>query len=162
MKRKEYMRIKLTDIPEEIIDQYNLRQMATPDGWVYVAISRGMYGLPQSGIIAQEQLERRLEKHGYKQSKIIPGFWTHTSRPIQFTLVVDDFGVKYTRKEDAMHLLKAIEEDYKVTPDWEGKRYIGLTLDWDYDQRHAHRIRALATQKEARRTLSLLPPKIWS
>ena len=80
--------------------------------------------LPQSGIIAQEQLANRLAEHGYTQSKIIPGFWTHKTRPIQFTLVVDDFGVKYTRREDAEHLLSVIQEYYKVTPDWEGKRYI--------------------------------------
>ena len=54
------MRIKITDIPDEIIDEYNLRELVTPDGWVYIEISRGMYGLPQSGIIAQEQLEKRL------------------------------------------------------------------------------------------------------
>ena len=105
MKRKEYMRIKLTDIPQEIIDEYELTNIATDDGRVYIAISCGMYGLPQSVIIAQEQLEKRLEKHGYKQSKIIPGYWTHSWRPISFTLVVDNFGVNYTCKEDAKDLL---------------------------------------------------------
>ena len=138
MRRKEYMRIKLTDLPEEIINQYNLRELATADGWVYVEIGKGMYGLPQNGIIAQEQLAKRLEKHGYKQSTIVPGFWTHISRPIQFTLVVDDFGVKYTRKQDVKHLLAAIEGHYDVTVDWEGKRYIGLTLDWDYQGQKVH------------------------
>ena len=44
MKRKEYMRIKITDIPQEIIDQYNLRNLESPDGWIYVEIGRGMYG----------------------------------------------------------------------------------------------------------------------
>ena len=138
MKRKEYMRIKLTDIPQEIIDEYQLRDLASSDGWVFVEIGRGMYGLPQSGIIAQEQLAERLGKEGYKQSTLIPGLWTHETRPIQFTLVVDDFGVKYTRKEDADHLLKTIKAHYDVTPDWEGRRYIGITLDWDYKGKKVH------------------------
>ena len=86
-----------------------------------------MYGLPQSGIIAQEQLAERLEKHGYTQSRIGPGLWTHHSRPISFTLVVDDFGVKYTRKEDADHLIKVLQEHYEIKLDWEGRKYIGIT-----------------------------------
>ena len=130
MKRKEYMRIKLTDIPDEIVNEYKLHKIAT-DGWIFVEIGRGMYGLPQSGIIAQEQLAKRLEKHGYTQSKIVPGLWTHHSRPISFTLVVDDFGVKYTRKEDADHLIKVLHEHYKIKVDWEGRKYIGITLEWE-------------------------------
>ena len=47
MKRKEYMRLKITDIPNEIIEEYNLKEIAMPDGWVYVEISPGMCGLPQ-------------------------------------------------------------------------------------------------------------------
>jgi hypothetical protein len=53
MERYEYMRLKLTDIPEEIIIEYNLREIATEDGYVYCEIRKGMYGLPQAGIIAQ-------------------------------------------------------------------------------------------------------------
>ena len=97
-----------------------------------------MYGLSQSGIIAQEQLEKRLERHGYKQSKIIPGYWTHSWCPIPFTLVVNNFGVKYTRKEDAEDLLGILRSKYEESEDWEGKRYIGLTLDWDYEKRKVH------------------------
>ena len=57
-----------------------------------------MYGLPQTGIIAQELLEKRLLKAGYHQSKVTPGYWKHDWQPISFTLVVDDFGVKYINK----------------------------------------------------------------
>jgi hypothetical protein len=41
-----------------------------------------MYGLPQAGIIAQQLLEERLAKHGYRQSKTTPGLWKHDTRPI--------------------------------------------------------------------------------
>ena len=56
-----------------------------------------MYGLPQAGLLANELLEKRLNEAGYRQSKLklVPGLWKHDWRPIQFTLVVDDFGVKY-------------------------------------------------------------------
>ena len=97
-----------------------------------------MYGLPQSGILAQELLEERLKKKGYHQSKITPGFWTHEWRPICFTLIVDDFGVKYVGREHAEHLLGAIEEHYECSSDWDGERYLGMTLDWDYERREVH------------------------
>jgi hypothetical protein len=138
MKRPEYMRLKLNDIPEEIIVQYKLRDIATPEGYVYSEITKGMYGLPQAGIIAQVLLEDRLGKHGYSQSNIIPGLWTHKTRPILFSLVVDDFAVKYTRKEDAEHLLNALKRDYIATEDWEGTKYLGLTIEWNYENGQVH------------------------
>jgi hypothetical protein len=97
-----------------------------------------MYGLPQAGIIAQELLEERLIVTGYRQSKLTPGFWTHDWRPISFTLVVDDFGVKYINKDDVTHLLDILQKDYDVDTDWDGTRYLGLTLDWDYKGRRVH------------------------
>ena len=106
--------MKLSDMPEDIIQQYNLREKATPDGWIYVAVKKGMYGLPQAGILAQELLKTRLNAHGYQQSKFTPGLWTHKWRPICFSLVVDDFGVKYVGKEHADHLVSVIKENYEV------------------------------------------------
>ena len=32
-------------------------------------------------------------------------------------------------------LITTIQKDYKLTIDWTGKHYLGLTLDWDYDNR---------------------------
>ena len=88
------MRLKLADLPDDVIAHYNLREKATPDGYVHIEIRRGMYGLPQEVKLAHELLEKRSNKAGYKQSGLTPGFWTHTWRPISFTLCVDDFGVK--------------------------------------------------------------------
>ena len=137
LQRKEYVRMKLEDFPEDIIELYNLKTKAK-NGAVYVAVKRGMYGLPQSGILAQELLEKRLNKHGYHQSLYTPGFWTHTWRPISFSLVVDDFGVKYVGKEHVEHLIKVLKADYEIEEDWEGKKYVGLTFDWDYKKREVH------------------------
>jgi hypothetical protein len=33
MPRPEFGRVKLSDIPEEIIDEYKLREIAMPDKW---------------------------------------------------------------------------------------------------------------------------------
>ncbi len=138
MARWEYMRLKITDIPEEIIKQYKLRDIITPDKYVYCEINKGMYGLPQSGIIAQQLLEECLGKVGYAQSKIILGLWKHQTQAITFCLVVDNFAIKYTRKEDVDHLLNALKKDDEVTEDWTGKKYLGLTIEWDYDNQKVH------------------------
>ncbi len=34
----EYMRIKITDIPEEIIKEYKMSEIVTEDGYVYCKI----------------------------------------------------------------------------------------------------------------------------
>ncbi len=52
--------------------------------------------------------------------------------------MVDNFGVKYVGKEHAMHLKKVLKLHYKLTCDWTGTRYIGITLDWDYKKRQVH------------------------
>ena len=76
MKRYEYMKIALTDIPKEFIDAYDLNSKAL-NGYVYLEIQRGMYGLPQAGRIAYDLLKKRLAKHGYFETKA-PGLWKHT------------------------------------------------------------------------------------
>ena len=81
-----------------------------------------MYGLPKYGILAKKLLEKRLNKRGYQQRKLVPRLWKHEWRPIQFTLVVDDFGVKYVVKEHALHLKQTLEENYKVKTEWDGTR----------------------------------------
>ncbi len=40
MKRFEYMRLKITDIPEEIIRKYGLQELVTPDGYAYCKIQK--------------------------------------------------------------------------------------------------------------------------
>ena len=140
MKRFEYVKLRLSDIPDEVVKEYKLHATGkvTSDGFVYVEVRKGMYGLPQAGTLAQELLEKRLNKRGYYQSKIVPGLWLHKWRPVQFTLVVDDFGVKYVGREHAQHLIDTIREHYDLTEDWTGSKYIGIQIDWDYDRRQVH------------------------
>jgi hypothetical protein len=71
MEHPEFVRLKLSDIPDTIIDLYKLHDIAQ-DGHVFVRIQKGMYGLPQAGIIAQKLLEQCLRANGYHQSKINP------------------------------------------------------------------------------------------
>ena len=105
---------------------------------MYLEILKGVYGLPQAGILAQKLLEKRLNAKDYRQSGICPGFWKHDWRPICFSLCVDNFGVKYVERKHAEHLMNTLKEDYTISQDWEGTQYIGLTIDWDYEKQEVH------------------------
>jgi hypothetical protein len=109
------------------------------------ALREFIYNVP--GILANKRLRRKLAPFGYYEHTKTPGLWYHESRPISFTLVVDDFGVKYVDKADADHLTKSIRSTYTVTKDWTGDLYCGISLTWDYDGRTVARI----CQKETAR-----------
>jgi len=121
-----YMRIPVAIIPANIIDHYSLHALVH-NGHVYVEIWHGMYGLPQAGKLANDQLQQFL---------LPPGLWQHNTCNICFTLVVDDFAVQYTNQANATHLMDALCTHYQVTKDWDATCYCGLTLHWDYDQCH--------------------------
>jgi hypothetical protein len=129
--RFEYMKMLLSRFPEEIIQKYNLNALAV-DGWVYIEIRKGMYGLKQADILANRLLQTRLAPFGYYPARHTPGLWLHKTRPISFTLVVDDFAVKYVGKQHAEHLRNALLQTYELTTDWTATVYSGMTLKWDY------------------------------
>ena len=86
MDRFEYMQLKLADLPDDVIKQYNLEDRVAPYGWVYLEMRNGLYGLPQAGILAHKLLEKTLNKKGYVKLKLTPGLWPHKWHPIFFTL----------------------------------------------------------------------------
>jgi hypothetical protein len=98
MARYKYMQLQIANMPNDFIKHYQLTNLATPDRYVYCKIQKGMYVLPQARIISQQLLEKQLQQHGYHQSVTTPGLWKHNTQPISFTLVVNDFGVKYVGK----------------------------------------------------------------
>ena len=69
MEQYEYLGLKLDQIPADIIKEYTLEAKVRRDGYVYIEARKGMYGLPQAGLLAHQLLEKRLENHGYTQSK---------------------------------------------------------------------------------------------
>jgi hypothetical protein len=130
--------MKIELFSEDIIQEYDLRNKVNATGNVHCKVQRGMYGLPQAGIIAQELLEEQLLKAGCRQGKVTPGYWKHNWQPISFTLVVDNFGVKYINETDVNHLIQTLKQDYEIEEDWEGTWYLGITLDWDYKKHEVH------------------------
>jgi hypothetical protein len=132
--RFEYMKMLLSRFPEEIIQKYNLNALAV-ESWGYIEIRKGMYGLKQAGLLTNQLLQTRLAPFGYYPARHTPGLWLHKTRPISFTLVVDDFAVKYVGKKHAEHLRNALLRTYELTTDWTATVYSGMTLKWDYNKR---------------------------
>jgi hypothetical protein len=132
MPNPKYMRLRLDIIPEEIIVAYNLRESATHDGGVYIEIRKGMYGLPQARILANQLFEKQLAAKGYYQCQHTPGLWQHMWRSITFCLVVDNFGIKVTNMANFKHLKMALEEHYTIAVNYKGSLFCGIKLTWDY------------------------------
>ena len=89
----------------------------------------------KSGLIAHNDLTALLKTYGYVKSPTTEGLFTHSSKNIAFILVVDDFAIKYTKKEDSEHLFKCLRSKYDIKVDWEAKQFIGINLEWDYENR---------------------------
>jgi hypothetical protein len=98
------------------------------DGWVYIEIRKGMYGLKQAGLLANQLLQTHLEPFGYYPARHTPGLWLQKTRPISFRLIVDDFAVKYVGKQHAEHLRNALLRMYELTTDWMATMYSGMTF----------------------------------
>ena len=95
-----------------------------------------MYGLKQAALLAYQQLKERLAKHGYYPIQKTNGLWKQGTWKTMFALCVDDFGVKFFKKDDAQHLIDALKEHYDVSIDWDGMSYCGLTFEWLYKKRY--------------------------
>jgi hypothetical protein len=94
-----------------------------------------MYRLKQAGLLASQMLQKCMAPFGYYTTRNTPGLWLHKTRPIAFSLIVDDFAVKYVGRHHADHLKNALLQSYELTTDWEAKVYSGMSLKWDYKNR---------------------------
>ncbi len=88
---------------------------------------------PQAGLLANHQLQQFLEPHSYMPCTITPSLWCHHTCPIAFALMVDNFAIKYTDQQDAVHLMTALQHHYNVSKDWAATHYCSLTIAWDYE-----------------------------
>ena len=91
--------------------------------------------MPQDGKLANTLLKQRLGICGYIKCMHITGMWRHIFRPVQFTLVVDDFGVKFVGVDKLQHLVGSLKKIYEIVLDPLGRKYCVITLKWDYENR---------------------------
>jgi hypothetical protein len=94
-----------------------------------------MYGLKQAGLLANQLLQTREAPFGYYPAHHTPVLWLNKTRPISFSLIVDDFAVKYVGNQHADHIRNALVKTYEITTDWVATMYSGMTLKSDYKNR---------------------------
>ena len=129
------MWISLKIIPLEIIDTCDLKALVDYQGWIYMLIEKGMYGIKQAGIIMNQELVKHMAPLGYHPVKHTTRLWVHNSKKTLFSLAVDNFCVRYCSTEDVDHFLNALRSKYLITVDMEATVYIGIKLTWGYVHR---------------------------
>jgi hypothetical protein len=128
LNRFEYMKMPQSLFPQDIINHYGLNNKVL-NGYVYMEICKGMYGLPQAGNLANKLLKKCLAIHGYYKQPHTPSLFKHKSCPVWFNLAVDNFGIKYIVKDNLQHLYNALcKESYGIVEDRVSNLYCGIKL----------------------------------
>jgi hypothetical protein len=135
----EYVCIKLADIPQEFINENKLKELAR-DSWIYFGMRRGMYGLPQAGILTNKRLQDRLAEFDYYKAATTTGLWCHKWCPVMFALIINDnFAIQYVGDAHLDNLCQACKKHYEVSEKIDGTCFAGMSLKWNYSPIHAKR-----------------------
>ena len=92
--------------------------------------------IPTIGHFSQQNAGKCLAKQGYRELPHTPGLFRHKTRQVWFTLVVDDFGIKYGGEENAKHSLGVLKEFYEMEEYWTRSLYCGITLNFHYKNQY--------------------------
>ena len=96
---------------------------------IYIQINKGIYRLKEAGTLANQQLQQYLVLCGYTPAKYTPRLWKHNSNKIVFTLVVDDFGIKYLGKANTQYLISALKNKHEdVEVNWNSDKLYSISL----------------------------------
>jgi hypothetical protein len=132
MEDPAYMRLKLSDIPPIIVEQYGLAKFAI-NGSINFEVVMSMYGHPAAGRLANKLLMKTIEPEGYYEDRLVPCLIKHKTLPTIGALVVDDLGLKVAGEANLMHIVNAIEKVWKVKINRLGNKFVGMDLQWDYN-----------------------------
>ena len=129
----EYIKIYVHDYPESVLSDLGLADFVQLDKqqkrFVYFSINGGLYGLPQAGKIAQNDAIALLKASGFHETAT-PCLFRHATRDITFCLVVDDYGVKYTSREDLDFLVDCLSAKYHVKVHPVATKHLGITINY--------------------------------
>ena len=78
------------------------------NGFLYVDMEKVMYWLVQAIIIEHTDLKEHLCPFIYEPATINPGLWLRNINGINFTLVVNEFGIRYQRREETLCLINTL------------------------------------------------------
>jgi len=109
--------------------QFHRDQYITKDV-VYFQVNKGMYGLKQAGLLANERIVEHLAKYGYIISKYAPCQFVSKDKSTAFCLMVDDLLIKVI-KTNHEHLYACLRVFYEITTDDTGSKYINIEMRRD-------------------------------
>ena len=122
----EYPRLQCSLAPPRVAERRSLKGKEA-GGYACARAKNAWPGLKQSGKIARGGLVKHLGEHGYAKAGA-GGLFKHRRRGIPLTLVVDGFGIKYTKEEDAEHLAKCMREKRALKVGYEAKQRAGAQI----------------------------------
>ena len=70
----EYLKLHISVIPDKIIAAYNLQTLQDEKGWCYIKMFKGVYGIKQAGIIANQELQKNMSTYGHRPVQCTPAF----------------------------------------------------------------------------------------
>jgi hypothetical protein len=131
----EYVRIPVKFIPKTVLEFYLLLPFIHK-GALFCMVLKTHYGLPQAGALSQQRLFDHLHRHGYYQLFHAPSLFRNKDGSVRFALVVDDFAVVWSSKTAMDHFLNTLQKLYTVKVDYDGLKYLGMTITIDRSSRH--------------------------
>ena len=78
--RVEYIRIHSKYSPPDIRELYHIEGLVAVDGYVYIQIMKGIYGLKKSALISYNKLISYMDPHSYYPVPFTTGLWEHNTR----------------------------------------------------------------------------------
>ena len=78
----EYMRVPYSCFPPNIKDYYQLQNIVTSDGYIFIKINKAMYGLKQAAILAYQCIKKSLVPHVYYPVVGTTGLWRYNKKKI--------------------------------------------------------------------------------
>ena len=92
------MKLPINMFPQEIVQHYNLKDLVAAYKYVYMEIRKGMPGIKQAGRQSSNCLTKNMARNGYAPVPHTLSLWRHHISDLVFSLVVDNFRIKYTQK----------------------------------------------------------------
>ena len=132
-----YVLIEADTVSDQLIDLYHLNDYVYTNKsgkrMITFRLAKAMYGYPAAGLLSFNRLKTALEAADFYEHPIVDCLFLHKTRSIAFALIVDDMGIKFDNEDDLQYLISTISPHWKVKLDRSGTKFLGMTLQWNYD-----------------------------
>jgi hypothetical protein len=89
--------------------------------------ARAIMAFPRPAFLPTISADPAFLLKGYYKAESAQGLWCHKWHPIQFCLIVDDFGVEYVGLKHFNHLHNVLKKFYGVQFNMAGNKFVDMT-----------------------------------